>query len=441
MYQHNTRTSIGNITISISLCIAILTVVIDTSIVKIYRFIMTPISLEWDIATFTVMTIVYAVVQYILLREVRTKGLRSKLVGRDAVHDIVSIIQYVMLTLLVLIILQMTVFSVYNIAIVIVSITISYILSMATTGLLALRFFSWFRSTRNTVVLAYNIAAAMILINIGFTLVYVVQGLQDVSTVVRPHIGHITGFSAYSITLISGYLISSIVAFMTTWIATILLLRHHSKKIGRAKYWILVTIPLLYFLSQFQPSFLDLFSGYRMSTPVLFDVLYTIIFNLSKPVGGILFGVAFWIVARGVRHNAVKDYLSTAGFGLVLLFTSNQATVLINSPYPPFGMVAVSFVGLSSYLLLVGLYSSAISVAQDARLRRSIQNSVEDQADLLGKIGTAEMERKIVKNVLSVTENMSTEISEQTGIESSLDEQDIADYLSEVLKETKGIKK
>ena len=129
----------------------------------------------------------------------------------------------------------------------------------------------------------------------------------------------------------------------------------------------------MYFLSQFQPIFLDLFSSYRiMSNPILFDVLYTVIFNPSKPVGGILFGIVFWIAARSIHHTAVKGYLTISGYGLLLLFASNQATVLINSPYPPFGMAAISFVGLSSYLIFIGIYSSAASVAQDIKLRKLI---------------------------------------------------------------------
>jgi hypothetical protein len=129
--------------------------------------------------------------------------------------------------------------------------------------------------------------------------------------------------------------------------------------------------------------------------------------------------------------------LTTSGYGLLLLFASNQATVLINSPYPPFGMAAISFVGLSSYLMFVGIYSSAASVAQDMKLRKSIRNSVERQLDLLHNIGAAEMEKEIVKKVLNVSKNLSAEISERTGIEPSLEEQDINDYLAQVLRETR----
>ena len=239
------------------------------------------------------------------------------------------------------------------------------------------------------------------------------------------------------IILNSGYVISSIVSFITAWIATILLLHHHSKKLGAAKYWILVTIPLAYFLSQFQPLFLDLFSAYRMSNPILFNVLYTVIFNLSKPVGGILFGIAFWIIARSVNNTTLKDYLMIAGYGLLLLFTSNQAAVLINSPYPPFGMAAISYVGLSSYLVFVGIYSSAISVAEDSKLRQSIRKLAIKESKLLDSIGLAEMEKEVQNRVMKIVNEQSLKMKNETGVQSSLNEEDIKEYLVNVLRETK----
>jgi hypothetical protein len=416
--------------------IIIVAVVIDTSIVKVYRFIAIPTSLDQDIVTFIVITIVYAIAQYLLLRRVRVTAGGNKDFAYKVIHKIVYLIQYILIAFLVFVILQMMIISAYNILIVAAAIAISYILCIVMTGLLALRFFSWFKTTRNSVVLAYTFSAAALSVNAGFTLVYVVNGLLSVSAVVRPHIGHITASTPYDIILNSGYVIASIVSFTLTWIATILLLRHHSKKIGAVKYWILVTIPLAYFMGQFQPAFLDIFSVYRTSNTVLFNVLYTVIFSLSKPVGGILFGIAFWIVARNVHHTVLRDYLMIAGYGLLLLFTSNQATVLINSPYPPFGMASISFVGLSSYLVFVGVYFSAVSVAQDAELRRSIRRSVERQLGLLDEIGTAEMQNELIKNILTVSAQ-SEKIAEQTGVISSLEEGDIRDYLTKVIEETK----
>ena len=254
-----------------------------------------------------------------------------------------------------------------------------------------------------------------------------------------PHIGSMFVFSTYSAALNSGYLLSSIISFVAIWIATVFLLRHHSKKLGVTKYWILLTIPLVYFLSQFQPLFLDLFSDYRLSNPIVFNILYTLFFSLSKPVGGILFGMAFWIIARSVRYSGVSDYLMIAGYGVLLFLTSNQATVLINLPYPPFGMATISFVGLSSYLLLIGIYASALSVAEDFNLRKSIRKLAVKESKLLDSIGSAQMEQEIQKRVISISKEIERNMTEQTGVESSLSDEDAKQYIHEVLTELKHL--
>jgi hypothetical protein len=59
---------------------------------------------------------------------------------------------------------------------------------------------------------------------------------------------------------------------------------------------------------------------------------------------------------------------------------------------------------------------------------------------LLHNIGTAEMEKDIMKRVFNITKNMSVEISEKSGIEPSLEEE-INDYLAEVIKEIRQTKK
>ena len=84
----------------------------------------------------------------------------------------------------------------------------------------------------------------------------------------------------------------------------------------------------------------------------------------------------------------------------MLLFSSNQITGLILAPYPPFGLATLSFLGLASYLVLVGIYSSAISVAQDVKLRRFIRNTLAEQTALLDNIGTSQMEQEIQERVM-----------------------------------------
>jgi hypothetical protein len=238
------------------------------------------------------------------------------------------------------------------------------------------------------------------------------------------------------------YTTTGIIFFILTWSATALLLKHYSRKLGRIKYWVLVSIPLVYFLSQFQPLFLITFSEYRLSDPVLFGIVYTLLFSLSKPIGGVLFGIAFWLVSRNLKDTKVKGYLIISAYGMTLLFASNQLTALILAPYPPFGLVTSSFMGLASYLLYLGIYSSALSVSEDARLRQTIRKeALKESQRFLEVIGTAEMEQEIQRKVLRFSKRTQASMEDETGISTSLDDDDdVKRYLEEVLIEVRGMK-
>ncbi len=126
-----------------------------------------------------------------------------------------------------------------------------------------------------------------------------------------------------------------------------------------------------------------------------------------------------------------------SAYGLVLVFVSNQASVLVSASYPPFGIVSASFMGLASYLVVVGIYSTAISVAEDSSLRRSIRSFAIKESKLLESIGTAQMEQHIKKKVIEFTKRNQEKIAEETGIQSSLTEEDMRQYLEEVISEVK----
>jgi hypothetical protein len=142
-----------------------------------------------------------------------------------------------------------------------------------------------------------------------------------------------------------------------------------------------------------------------------------------------LFGFAFLIVARHIHNEMFKGYMIISAFGFILLFISNQVTLVATS-YPPFGAVTLSFFGLSSYLIVTGLYSSAISVSQDAAIRRSIRKSVMNKSKLLGSIGQAEMQNEVQKWVKNLGE-----IHERTKTPTSMSSEDVRLYVEEVVDE------
>jgi signal transduction histidine kinase len=424
--------------------IIISALVIDTSIIKVYYLnVQQPSSSISGFIMFIVISAIYMTGQYYVLGYVNRK---SKDVGDykklhiKLLHKAVALVQYGLTAINIFAIMQMAVISRYNVASLIAVSAISYGLSIVLLGILAHRFFSWFRSNRNYVVLLYGLSSAAIGINAAFTLFYVAYMVfPNQPSFIRPHLTFFTPFfipTPLAVTLNFGFVASSVASFIIPWIATAVLLRHYSRKLGAIRYWIIVCIPLIYFLMQFQPLSLNLFLPFSQSEPILFSTLYTLIFTMSKVVGGILFGITFWFVAKNLTHSTiVRDYMIMSAFGFVLLFVSNQAVVLISAPYPPFGLPTISLMGLSSYLILVGIYSSAISVAQDTKLRQTIRKSTTEESKLLISIGSAQLEQEIQGRAVKVAKDQQQTMAEQTGVQSSLTEHDMKQYVSEVLKE------
>ena len=414
----------------------------DISINKIYLFISSiEFSYIGNILAFIAVSIILFIGQHFIInytgRTIRDfRGKRYSLLIR--LHKVARIIQYVLAAVLLLAISQMIFTSNYSTRLLIFFTSISYAFSIVMLAVLARQFISWFRSNRNTVVLLYTVAIIFIGIDVGTGIL-----LNTILLANQPVDSHqIVASNSASIPdnilpLNYGFIISSVLAFIFTWTATVSILHHHSKRLGKIKYWVLVSSPLLYFLLQFQPFLLLIFSPYNMAAPVTFAIVYTIIFSASKPVGGLLFAAAFWSMAGKITSMQLREYMIISAFGLALIFGSDQAIILVNIPYPPFGLATVSFMGLSSYLLLIGIYSSAISVGEDSKLRQSIRNYAINETRLLDNIGTAEMQHRVEKRVITLTKQNQNRMAEETGIQSSLNEEDIKEYLEQVISEVK----
>ena len=80
-----------------------------------------------------------------------------------------------------------------------------------------------------------------------------------------------------------------------------------------------------------------------------------------------------------------------SGWGIFLIFSANQAEAQITGPYPPFGIATITILNIAAFLMLVGIYNSAVLVSASNDLRKSIyKHTLESK--LLGIIGSAEVE-------------------------------------------------
>jgi hypothetical protein len=93
------------------------------------------------------------------------------------------------------------------------------------------------------------------------------------------------------------------------------------------------------------------------------------------------------------------------------------------------------------YLVLVGLYSTAISISVDSKLRQQIKRSLLDESKLLDSIGSAQMEEETMNKISRIVKEQRQTLTEQTGVQSSTDETDIKRYLQEVIAELEEHKK
>ena len=87
---------------------------------------------------------------------------------------------------------------------------------------------------------------------------------------------------------------------------------------------------------------------------------------------------------------------------------------------------------LGSYLLLVGIYTSAKRVAEDASLRKEFYKKAENQLDLLKSIGLIEMEKELLsryKPVLDRSKKLQKDDFQQ------LEQEDVKEMIHDVLQE------
>ena len=76
-------------------------------------------------------------------------------------------------------------------------------------------------------------------------------------------------------------------------------------------------------------------------------------------------------------------------------------------------------------------------MSQDVTLRRLVKKSTTKEVKVLGSIGKAQVDQEIEKKVLAATNHESETLAQNSGIESSLSDIEIKQYMDEVAKELK----
>ena len=430
--------SISNRQATLVVVITIAFLIPDTMINTVSDFLIPQTTSVWGISFFIMLSIVFAISQYLLLRFVwlKTKDIRSKSFIFSGLQKIVIASQYALLAILIVIIYQILFISQYYTALLIWTTVISFLLTIILLGTLARMFFSWYRSYKrdSLIILSYALAFVIMSMNISLVLVLDVHDFSSKQRIVSPNseVVFLDFDNADWLILLFHYVYTyaDLISFVLIWGATALLLLQYRKKLGLVKFWITISFPLIYYLG----TFIDITGIYNPeSDPDPF--FYYLYLSLNSTAGGIMFGIAFITIAKRIDNQRIKGYMTLAAFGFILLFISNQIS-LVPSSYPPFGITTLMYSGLSSYLLLIGLYSTAVSLSEHAQLRKSIRNSIDLQhSRLIDHIGMSELQKELDKRITPLIQRHAEQMNMQTAIDLPVSEEEIKQYIRDVLND------
>jgi signal transduction histidine kinase len=425
-----------------------------------------------EIILFTLTVVIgYGIGSWILLEYTRriTANLRAKSPFINTTHLAVTVIQFFLFAVLLFVLFNngINCYGFFSKCInVRFETSLVYIISSIAAsvimGIMSFKFFSWYKLNKgNLMVLFFALSAATFAIAItedAYTKLIFVHVIEEKSapgvipqasfmyeTFEKYH-GEIQYKVVNHETTTLWVLPSSLVSlkndldylaalpYIFTWLAVATLLRQYYKSIRPEegfpiKFWIILSVPLVLYL---------IGSGLIISLPA--DIPYRFYFRLIFRAGtigsSVLFGLAFYIATKDLSSLKVKDYLAISAMGIIPIGIANEISALQQT----YGVAAHSLVFLSSYLFNIGLYSLAISISQDGSLRKSIKNSAMEVAKLLDIVGTPQMKQEIERRVLTTAKEQQSILLKQTGIEPSLTEYDMKQYVGTVLKEIKVLK-
>jgi hypothetical protein len=425
--------------------------VFDSSIVKFSSYSGVEPSASLNFTIFVIFSVIFLATNFMLINSVK------KIISSHAYkpaqplalryfHGIISATLILTVAIILMIILQMILLNNYSIILLRIQTYLSHLSPLIFLSFLIFLFGSWLTySKRNYTIILYTISFSLVSANLVVSLIYLesylstsavldIKSYPIVSYVTN--IGGLPRFTAESLSVAFDAL--SLGSFLIMWIATVILLGQYRYRMGGIKYFALMSIPLIYYILPFQNYFGDVLFALLLSSPVIFSIIYVLIFSATKQVGALLFSLSFWTASSLVHDDRVRKSLLMSCMGVAILFGSIEITPLQYHVYPPYGLITEAFIPLGTYLLFVGIFTSAQHISQDAKLRKEFYKSAASQLALLKTIGVSQMEKEFEKRVKFLEEHSRlSEARKDLDLEeeSHLEEENVREILRDVLNE------
>jgi hypothetical protein len=334
------------------------------------------------------------------------------------------------------IILQICLSGKYSIELLRVQTYVSHLSALVFLSFLVFLFVGWLKSKRSYGITLYAISFLLASINLLLSLAYldsyfsVTSVLEIISRPITAYVINQPGLPiAESLSALFNGL--SLCSFLLMWIATAIFLGQYREKMGRIKFYLLMSIPLIYYIFPLQGYFEDVFFSMLQYSPVSYSITYILIFSATKQVGALLFSLVFWTASTLVYDERTRKSLLVSSIGMAILFSTFEISPLPYHVYPPYGFVTQAFIPLGTYLLFVGIFTSARNISRDSEIRKEIYKKAANQLGLLKAIGVSEMERELEKQI-DIVQKRSLSMEQD---ELPLEEENVKEILHDVLNE------
>lgn len=413
--------------------------IIDVAICTSPEFIQEAIKSPLGIFTFILITLVtiFGLIYIQKFVEKGNKEVLSKSKYLFFITNINKITSYILIINLIIVTLSVLIFSNFSIINLLLSNNISVIVGSYLLGSFGIRFIIWYLEMKNSIiVLLYGLGFIffafsnfIIFMSDNFILIEKSTLINPTMPIIYPEVqnnvfGYVVKYWTYFQTL----------SFVILLIASYLLLSHYSEKINRYKLIFLLTLVFIIYMS----GNLHSYNILKISDDDKNLFFYYIFQSLISTLGGLIFGYSFWKVANKLDlDNPIRRYLIITAIGFIIIYTVTETTVIATA-YPPYGLSSLSFIIMSVYLVNFGLYSSAISLSHNIQLRNKIRTLTFNNKSLLAYIGQAQLRselQKAITNVKDIVEEEEEKLKEKTGINSTISEENIKNYMEQVLQE------
>ena len=396
---------------SLILVLAFLTVVLlDSILPKLYSFSGSEPSSAINVAIYTFFLIAFGLTSIALLISVgkivpEYESRFSHSLGRYNVIVLGTVI--LSLVVMILIAFQMILLQQYSADLLRFQTYLSHLSPLVFMVVLVSSFLNWLRVRKNALIILYTISLTIVCANLLVSLYYLdLNFAASPSSVVSPRsiVSYIANLGGTTLTqsLSSAFDILSLVAFLLMWIATVKLFSQFRYKMGTVKFYVLMSIPLVYYIFPFQGYYGDVFFPLLISSPVIFTIIYILLFSATKQVGAFFFGLTFWSSSSLVYDELLRKSLLVSFIGMTIIFASIELAPLQFRTYPPFGLVTEAYIPIGAYLLFVGIFTSAVQISRNAELRKIFYRNASAQLDLFKSIGVSQMEKELEERVKSM---------------------------------------